>query len=1101
MTRGLGNHTSHRAGGRRPSLVRSSVVRGVTAVLLILGVALPATLADPSTAAADTQPPAGLPSTVSSDPLATAQIDGVAWTQLVVGNTVFVGGRFTKARPAGAAPGTQTVDRTYLMSYDLTTGALTGFAPTLNAEVKALAASPDGATLFVAGAFTTVNGATRNRMAAFTIATGALVTGFAPSLNYIAYGVAATNSTVYIGGGFTTVNGTARKRVAAVDRFTGATRPLVTDVVDNLVRQVALSPDQTKVVIGGNFSAVNGTTTPGYGYGLAMLDATSGAPLPLPVNSLIRDARTNGAIYSLASTADGFYGSGYAFDKADGNLEGTFKADWDGNLTWVEDCHGDTYSIFPSGDEVYVAGHPHYCGNVGGFPQTDPWTYNRGLAFTQNATGVVGRDPYGYFNYEGKPRPTLLHWFPDLNSGTFTGQNQGPWTVAGNASYIVYGGEFTQVNGKAQQGLVRFARNQPKKDGPRLSGAGFVPTVQSFDAGLRIVWPANYDRDNERLTYQLIKGGDLSNPIFSTDARSTFWRQPLVSFLDTDVSPGQSYNYRLRATDPDGNSVLGDSVTAIPTGGPALSTYDKAALKDGPTSYWPLNETSGTVATDVAGTSNATRSGGVTMNVPGAITGDPGRAYRFPGNSTGYLATTGTSKTGPQDFSVAAWVKTSSTSGGKIIGFGSSATGNSGTTDRHLYLGNSGRIYFGVNPGNRILTSPGSYNNGQWHHVVGTLSPAGLYLYVDGQLVGSRTDTISAQIYKGFWRVGGDSLTNWAGAGSSAYLAGDIDDPAVYPVALTAQQVQAQYAAGTGVVTNLPPTARFTSTSADLTAAFDGSTSTDPDGTISQYAWNFGDSQTATGATSSHTYTSAGTYPVTLTVTDDDGDTDSKTTNVTVTAPPGGPFAADGFNRTSAAGWGSAETGGAWSVSSTGNTSVGAGAGLLRLPSPGATTSAYLGTVQQDSSDVRLDFTADKPATGGGTFLSLEGRRVAAKNAYRATVRLSNANKVVVTLEAQKNSPTATTLAPSVTLPENVTAGTQIHVRLQTFGAGSTTTIRAKVWTGSATEPAGWTTTATDAEPGLQGLGGIGLICYLSGSATNAPVGLSILEIAATPVP
>ena len=87
---------------------------------------------------------------MSSDPLATAQIDGVAWTQLVVGNTVYVGGSFTNARPAGAAPGTQTVDRTYLMSYDLTTGALTSFAPTLNGEVRALAASPDGATLFVA---------------------------------------------------------------------------------------------------------------------------------------------------------------------------------------------------------------------------------------------------------------------------------------------------------------------------------------------------------------------------------------------------------------------------------------------------------------------------------------------------------------------------------------------------------------------------------------------------------------------------------------------------------------------------------------------------------------------------------------------------------------------------------------------------------------------------------------------------------------------------------------------------------------------------------------------------------------------------------------
>ena len=59
----------------------------------------------PWTAAADTAPPdSSLPATVSSDPLPTAQIDsaGVVWTQAVVGNTVYAGGNFTKARPAGA---------------------------------------------------------------------------------------------------------------------------------------------------------------------------------------------------------------------------------------------------------------------------------------------------------------------------------------------------------------------------------------------------------------------------------------------------------------------------------------------------------------------------------------------------------------------------------------------------------------------------------------------------------------------------------------------------------------------------------------------------------------------------------------------------------------------------------------------------------------------------------------------------------------------------------------------------------------------------------------------------------------------------------------
>jgi PKD repeat protein len=66
---------------------------------------------------------------------------------------------------------------------------------------------------------------------------------------------------------------------------------------------------------------------------------------------------------------------------------------------------------------------------------------------------------------------------------------------------------------------------------------------------------------------------------------------------------------------------------------------------------------------------------------------------------------------------------------------------------------------------------------------------------------------------------------------------------------------------------------------------FNGSTSSDPDGTIASYQWNFGDGTTATGATPTHAYTTAGTYTVALTVTDNGGLTNSATTTATVSAP------------------------------------------------------------------------------------------------------------------------------------------------------------------------------------------------------------------------
>ena len=61
---------------------------------------------------------------VSADALPTVQVNGVVWSQVVIGNTVYAGGSFSTARPAGSAPGANTVPRTHLLAYDIRTGVL-----------------------------------------------------------------------------------------------------------------------------------------------------------------------------------------------------------------------------------------------------------------------------------------------------------------------------------------------------------------------------------------------------------------------------------------------------------------------------------------------------------------------------------------------------------------------------------------------------------------------------------------------------------------------------------------------------------------------------------------------------------------------------------------------------------------------------------------------------------------------------------------------------------------------------------------------------------------------------------------------------------------
>ena len=159
------------------------------------------------------------------------------------------------------------------------------------------------------------------------------------------------------------------------------------------------------------------------------------------------------------------------------------------------------------------------------------------------------------------------------------------------------------------------------------------------------------------------------------------------------------------------------------------------------------------------------------------------------------------------------------------------------------------------------------------------------------------TNTSTGTITSYAWNFG-DSTTSTAQSPSHVY-----STPGTYTVSLTVTgpggsntQTRTNY-----ITVNAPaPVAQFTGNptagTAPLTVNFTNSSS----GTITSYAWSFGDSTTSTAQSPSHVYSTPGTYTVSLTVTGPGGsNTQTRTNYITVNAPaPVAQFTgnADGWN-------------------------------------------------------------------------------------------------------------------------------------------------------------------------------------------------------------
>ncbi|MET7834600.1 hypothetical protein ABZS44_17470 [Micromonospora sediminicola] len=309
-------------------------------------------------------------------------LDGTVNRILQIGNRVYLAGTFTTVRNAGQSA---QLAMPRLVALDATTGRIdTTFRPRVNGAVRALAAAPDGRSLYVGGAFTTVGGVAASRLARIDAATGARVAGFTPpALNNQVNDVRLVGGRLVVGGAFQTVGGVTRRGLAAVDATTGAADPSVDlrlagprvtssgATAPVKVEALDVSPDGRKLVLAGNFSTVAGVAR----HQLAVADLTAAGatlsgwstdryqpPCARTMPAYLRgvDIAPDGSWFVVVTTGGPFPGT-----LCDTAARFEFGAATAGKQpTWANYTGGDTLlSVAVTGAAVYVGGHQRWLDN------------------------------------------------------------------------------------------------------------------------------------------------------------------------------------------------------------------------------------------------------------------------------------------------------------------------------------------------------------------------------------------------------------------------------------------------------------------------------------------------------------------------------------------------------------------------------------------------------------------------------------------------------------------------------------------------------------------------------------------------------------------
>ncbi len=768
-------------------------------------------------------------------------LDGRVSTIAEVGNTILLGGTFTQTRNNSS---TDVILRSRLVAFDKTTKQIsTTFAPNPNGDVEVLLPAPDGKSVYVGGSYTTIAGVAVKNLAQVNVADGSLVSTFKPAtVDGRVLDLRLSNNRLWVAGAFTHIAGKAQKALATVNPVTGKFDTYFKQVISGLhnggttnILKIDINSQGTRLIALGNFDAIDAVKH----HQLFMLDLSGAATSTTAnwqtafyetacsksFNSYMRDLDFSpDGTFFVVSTTGAYGGAGIACDST-----ARFETNGTGNglkPSWIDNTGGDTtYAVEVTDSVVYTGGHARWQNNAFAADKPGQGAVSR--------PGIAALDPIN-----GLP----LSWNPTRDRGVgvfdFLVDDLGLWVASDTtrigADYLrsriallpIGGTTFPGVKTPSLPNDVYNVKTNTGGIAKRsYSGSAFT-AAQAVPAGT--------------LTTNNVRGAFMLNGyLYIAWSNGTFDRR---TFDGTSYGPAEAVD-------------TASQITALTDWSSDISTmtglfYDSGRLYFTKSGSATLYYRYFTPENKVVGAQRLTASANVTGidfgQVRGMFVADGNLYWSTPSNDLRKLG----------------WAQGAQS--GKPVA-GPATIVSSPTVDGYSWASPRALFLYQDKDGDGPASTPvAAYTN----------TCTSLSCTFDS----SGSSAAGATITGRSWDFG-DGTTSTEANPVHAFPA-----TGTYQVALTVTSSKGLTGTTTKPVqvtrVNANPTASFTVTCDQLACSFNAAGSSDTDGTVASYAWDFGDATTGTGNPTDHSFATAGTRDVTLTVTDNEGGTGTVTRSV-----------------------------------------------------------------------------------------------------------------------------------------------------------------------------------------------------------------------------